>query len=123
MIGRLTKFIFFFGIGPRVPELGPKMWSKLALLMNSSHSLDVRKLKIGPKPRHNRYFDQMYFFWNWSKGPIARAKNVVQIAILFLCDRTPPTVLKLGSKKLDLNPAIIGSLNNFFGIGPRVPEL
>merc|ERR1712029_536672 len=46
-------------------------------------------------------------------------------AILFLCNATPPTVLDLEGCKLDQYPAIFGrlSLRNFFGIGPRVPEL
>merc|ERR1712110_890788 len=38
---------FFFGIGPRVPELGPKMWSKLGQKCRISASNCPIGLKFG----------------------------------------------------------------------------
>ena len=47
------------------------------------------------------------------------------VAILFLGNQTPPTVLVTEGWNLGTNPAIVGGrpLTNFFEIGPRVPRL
>ena len=46
IIGRLYRLIFV-GIGPRVPELGPKMWSKFGKKGHISASNCPIGLKFG----------------------------------------------------------------------------
>ena len=45
MVGRYIRFVF--GISPRVPELGPKMWSKLGTKCHNSASNCLIELKFG----------------------------------------------------------------------------